>query len=93
MKTSVTVYGGLHYVAPESAFYFQNPRIAGDSLGRLPERLKKPTTRLIERLLEKYRSKNPIYTLSDEDTSIRAAKSVLKSVTVESGKLIVEIGV
>ena len=90
---TIAIFGEISYNANEGAFYFTNPQIKEMNFEQLPPQFETPAQKGAELLLGKYLSNNSVYTLSDEETGTRAAKSVLKSVTVKDGKLQVEIGI
>lgn len=88
---TVTSHGALSYRPEDGAFYYSQPTIDELSFPQLPPQFEAPVRELTETLLAQYVQAKPIYTLSG-DTKSKAARLVLKSVTVRDGKLLVELG-
>jgi len=86
------ISGDLSYDAAQGAFYFKNPQVKTLHFEDLPQKFEEPARGGAEQLLSKYLASNSIYTLSSDELGSHAAKSVLKSVTVQDGRLHVEIG-
>ena len=89
---TMTISGKVAYRAEEAAFYFLEPSIDEVAIEQLPPAMDQPVRKAASKVLTKYLTENPVYTLSDEDSKIKAAKMLLKSVAVEDGKLKVELG-
>src|SRR5205085_2623726 len=89
---TLVVDGKLTYRPQEASFYYGDPTIKQLTFPHLPPGLETPVRNVAEALMAKHLQANPIYTMMDGDGKSRAAKSVLKSITVRDGKVVIEIG-
>lgn len=89
---TIVVRGAISYQPEKAAFFYSNPTLHELTFPQLPPQFETPVRELAEALLAKHLQANPIYTLPDSDLKSRAAKLVLKAVTVRDGKLEIELG-
>lgn len=89
---SVTADGKVRYVPTDGAFYLDAPRIQSITLEGLSSGLKKQIESLAGPLMEAAVPTVPLYRLDPADTRQALAKTVLRSVEVREGRLIVRIG-
>ena len=90
---TVTASGKLEYRSDEGAFFVLEPRIDEVNFARKPPpELEKAIRRVAAQALKKYLGSHAVYTLSDEDSKSKAAKWLLKSVTIQDGEMLVVFG-
>lgn len=90
---TVTASGKLEYRSGEGAFFVLDPRIDEVNFDRKPpSELEKAIREVAAQALKKYLSSQAVYTLSDEDSKSKAAKWLLKSVTIRNGEMLVVLG-
>ena len=91
-KGTALVSGGLRY-APESAsFYFTDAKIEELQISGVPEKYSEQVTKYGSEILAAYLEKKPVYTITEDNLEMRAAKLLLKDVRAETGVLVVELG-
>ena len=90
----VEATGAVRYEPKSGEFFLDSPtvRVVDLTLVRLAERDKPKAEKLVERGLQEFFSKMPIYRLDDKDSKFVFARRVLKSMKVQNGKLEVELG-
>ena len=87
------ITGSLRYNSQEGAFYLTDPVISSMHVNRVKKSMQPEIKKLAQTAITKNMTKQPIYKLNDEDAKQKLAKSALKSVSVNDGKLIVEFGI
>lgn len=92
IESRATVMGGLRYDPSEAALYLDEPEIAELQLGSLQpenaERLRSLTESVMRRALSVF----PVYRLDRRTLGEFATEHVLRSVAVEDGRLLIELG-
>jgi hypothetical protein len=91
-KGVVQIEGDVDYVPAEGRFYFTNGSVKDLEVAALPAEYKEPVLTLINEAARENLAKVELMTLNEADLKERAAKYLLKSVKVKSGKLEVVIG-
>ncbi len=86
------IRGTLVYNAMEGTFYFSQPTVVNLVVDKVPEKLTPKIQSIAQLAAANVLSNRPVYTLKDENLKHTLAKSVLKSVEVKNGKLIVTLG-
>lgn len=89
---SLKIIGALEYHADEGAFYFKDPQIVSLESQNISAKMLPKVTELAQLAVQEFMSSEPVYRLRDDDLKQQFAKSMLQSVTVEKGKLIIELG-
>ena len=88
---SVDFTGTLSYVASEAAFYFKNPVIEKLKINNLPEQYVPDIKQITQLAFTQAMATYPVYTLRDDDLRQKYVKSVLESIAVNDGKLLVTL--
>ncbi|QDU94244.1 DUF1439 domain-containing protein [Lignipirellula cremea] len=89
---TVTVYGDLRYEPATGELFYKNATITDLQLADLPVEHTRPAREVVEKLVARYLDQTPIYTIDAKQFSGNLTKALLQSVTVENGKLYVELG-
>ena len=90
---TVTASGKLEYRSGDGAFFVLDPKIDEVNFEKKPPpELEKAVRQVAAQALKKYLSTQAVYTLSDEDSKSKAAKWLLKSVTIRNGEMLVVLG-
>ncbi|WP_028293342.1 DUF1439 domain-containing protein [Oceanobacter kriegii] len=87
----VKIAGELVYNADRGTFYLKKPKILSMDSSHISVGNQAQVKSVIEPLASKYLERKPVYTLDDEDLKQKLAKAVLKSVTVQDNKLVLEL--
>ena len=87
------ITGSLGYNSKEGAFYLTDPIITSMHVDRLKKSMQPEIKKLAQTAITKTMTTQPIYKLNDENAKQKLAKSALKSVSVNNGKLVVEFGI
>ena len=88
----VEVDGALQYRPENGELFVVNPRVRQLQIAELPERYRGPAQEVVSKMVKHYLSSVLIYQLKQDDFKHSLARLVLKSVRVEEGNLVVEIG-
>ncbi len=88
----LSVTGELIYDGDNGAFYIKDPNVQEVEVGTLPRDASTPLSAAAEKLIGKYLSENPIYTLDDDNLIAKAAKALLKSVEVKDDAIHITLG-
>lgn len=91
-KGTALISGGLKYVPDTASFYLTDARIETLQITDIPEKYSEQVTKYGSEVLAAYLEKKPVYTITDDNLEMRAAKLLLKDVRAETGALIVELG-
>jgi len=83
--------GELRYEPKTGGFYLDKVQVKELRISDLPPIFTIPVNKLIEQALKEYLAKRPFYKLNQDDFNQALAKSLLKDVKIENGKLIAEI--
>jgi hypothetical protein len=92
IRGALDISAGIRYAPDQGAFYLTEPTIERADVQGIPPRYAKPVNALLSKVLGEYCAGHPIYTLKASDVKQRAAKLVLKNVTVENRELVVTLG-
>lgn len=86
--------GEVRYDAAKGELFLDSPGVKVENLDLkgLPERYQKPAHDLLENALREYLARNPIYRLPEQDTKLFSARRNLKSLRIEDGTLLIELG-
>ncbi|MBL1276372.1 MAG: DUF1439 domain-containing protein [Ectothiorhodospiraceae bacterium] len=87
------ITGSLSYNKERGELYFKDPKIVKLDIAKVPKSIIPNIKSLAQSVAGKALEKRPVYKLKDDDVKQKLAKSVLKSITVENGKLLVVLGV
>jgi hypothetical protein len=82
----------VRYEASEGALYFDDPTISKFDVNGLSSSTREIVARAAQPLLQGYLRRVPVYKLKKGDLKQELAQSMLKSVTVKNGKLVVVVG-
>jgi len=85
--------GDLEYRHKTGEFYLRDPKIVSLDIYDLPPEVIKPVQLGLQQLMRQSLPVILVYKLKDDDLKQRMAKSVLSSVAVRKGKLILELSV
>ncbi|BFM13544.1 hypothetical protein R50072_36970 [Simiduia litorea] len=90
---SLDLSGGVTYVSEGGQFFLIDPVIESLSVQGLADNITPKVSKALEKALNEYFSKNPIYTLKKADLKQAAAYAVLKEVAVEGKELVIYLGI
>ena len=91
-KGTALVSGGLKYVPDSASFFLTDAKIETLEITDVPEKYSEQVTKYGSEILAAYLTKKPVYTITDENVQMTAAKMLLKDVRAETGALVVELG-
>jgi hypothetical protein len=83
------ISGNISYEMQDGSFYLNNPKLTKLEIDQIPERFHEKVRELGQYALDNSVPHRPLYTLSDDDVQQQMVKSTLKSVSVNSGKVII----
>ena len=83
--------GELRFDSEEGSFYLDKLTVIEISGSDLPENVSSKLNQVVEKLVGKYLTENPIYTLDDENTSEKLAKALIKSFTVKKDAIAITL--
>jgi len=86
---STKIVGDISYKKETGSFYLYKPKIAHIEIDQIPAQFHSNIKDLAQLALSNSISKKALFTLKDNNEQQRLAKSVLQSVTVAPGKLVV----
>ena len=89
---NVEADGELQYKPENGELFVFNSRVHQLQIPELPDRYRGPVQEVVARAVKHYLSSVLIYQLKQDDFKHSLARLVLKSVRVEEGNLVVEIG-
>lgn len=87
-----TVSGRVRYEPGEGAVYLYDPAVSELKIEKLPEKGLGPVRGMIEDQLRADWAKQPIHTFQARNMQEIAAKLLLKSIAIQNGLLIIEVG-
>ena len=90
-RTKIT--GNISYKKETGEFYFYNPTIAQIEIDQIPSEFHSNIKELAQYALTSATRNKPIFQLKNDDPQQKMAKSVLKSVEVVPGKILVTLAV
>lgn len=90
---TIDASGGVEYRRESGEFFLTDPVIENLAIQGIPEKHTDKVKEAASKLLTKWYSENPIYSLSSLDTKRAAAKMLLKSVLVENKELVITLGI
>ncbi len=82
----------VRYEPAEGAFYFDNPKISRFEIEGLTPGTQEQVARVAKPLIEEYLRRVPVYHLKSGDIRQDLARTVLKSVFIKQGKLLIVVG-
>ena len=85
------IMGNIRYKSETGSFYLNNPKIAHIEVDQIPEQYHSNIKELAQMALTNTMTNRALFTLRDDNKQEKLAKSVLKSVTVNSGKIIINL--
>jgi len=88
---NINITGTLSYNNKNGTFYFKDPVINEMNVDNVAEKYQSSIKDLAQDSIVKAMSTRPVYTLRDDNEKHTLAKSVLKSMMVKNGILIVEL--
>ncbi len=89
----VDASGGISYVSEKGEFYLTDPIIENFEIQGVPTKYMDKVNKALTKALAEYYNENPVYTLRSTDVKQAATRMVLKKVIVESGELVVTLGI
>ena len=87
------IIGNISYKKETGEFYFYKPTIAHIEIDQIPSQFHSNVKELAQYALSSAIKNKPIFTLKDDDPRQKMAKSMLKSVEVVPGKILVTLAV
>lgn len=87
----VSFTGTLNYDANQGAFYFHNPVIEKLEIDNLPEQYAADMQQITQLAVSSAMAAYPVYKLQNDDLRQKYVKSVLESIAVHDGKLVVTL--
>lgn len=87
------ITGAVSYKKQDGSFYLHNPKLTQLEIDQIPAQYYAKAQELGQYALDNTMSNRPLFTLSDEDMKQKMAKSMLQSVTVKNGKLLIVLEV
>lgn len=85
------IVGNISYKKETGEFFVYKPTIAEIQIDQLPDQLQSNVKELAQYALNSSIKNKPIFTLEDSNPQQKMAKSMLKSVEVKPGKLVVTV--
>lgn len=85
------VTGSLSYEPTQGAFYFKQPKISELEIDNLQQQFAPKVKELTQQVISKTMENYPIYTLDDNDTQQKLAKSMLQSLQVKNQTLFITL--
>jgi len=82
------VMGGISYKKETGSFYLDNPKIAHLEVDQIPAQFHENIKELAQMALSNSMANRALFTLRDENVQEKLAKSVLQSVKIASGKIV-----
>lgn len=95
IQERATAEGSLRYESSTGDLFLDSSKVTlVDSLNPKPREDKKNTLveDIIEKALTEYLSRKPLYRLSDRDSKTIAARRALRSIRIEDGDILIELG-
>jgi len=89
----VGLSSGIRYAAEHGAFFLSDPAVERFTLQGLPAQYADQVQTSLTRSLAEFYAQRPVYVLSDADLKQRAARLMLKQVTILDGEVIVTLGI
>ena len=88
------VEGSVRYESSKGELFLDSPTARLDELdvAGLPEKYRETAGKLIEKALQEYLARMPLYRLKSSDTKMLMVRRVLKSMRVRDGELLIELG-
>ena len=87
------IVGTISYKKETGDFFLYKPTIAQIEIDQIPAEFHSNVKQLAQYALDSSIKNKPIFTLNDDNTQQKMAKSILKSVEVQPGKLLVTVAV
>lgn len=92
-RGTVTASGKISYRSDEGAFYILDAAVDEVQFQKSPPAAVDAAIRKIAgQVLNRYLTKNAVYTLSGEDSTSKTARLLLKSISIQNGEMKVELG-
>ena len=89
---TVDASGEIVYVAKKGEFFLSDPVIESIQVQGIPDTYTEKVNKALSKAMSEYYKGHPIFTLSSIDMKQRAAKMILKGVSVEDKELVVTLG-
>ena len=88
------VSGSLRYDSSQGSLYLDQPRalIADLEMADLPEKVRAVASSLLAKGLEECLRREPLYRLNDKDSLMALLRRNLKSLRVQNGEVVIELG-
>lgn len=87
------VHGGIRYESSDGKIYVDDATVTKLQFDNLPKELGGRVTKTVEAVMKKYLAENAVYQLDEKDMTSKLAKSVLKSITINDGALLIKVGI
>lgn len=87
------VEGRISYKKENGSFYLYNPTISHIEIDQVPAQFHSNVKQLAQLALNSSIKGKPIFTLTEDNSQEKLAKSMLQSVKVESGKLLITLSI
>ncbi len=91
LSGAVDLSGSVRYVREEAAFYLADPQVENVRIAGIPDRYANRANQAISNALGAFYKSRPIYTLEGTEAADRAARLLLKDVTVKDEHLVVTL--
>ncbi|MDH5737637.1 MAG: DUF1439 domain-containing protein [Gammaproteobacteria bacterium] len=89
----IMIKGAVRYEKEEGAFYLDRLEVISLESPDIPTALLPKVKNIVQIAAAEWMEKHPIYRLQDGNLKHSIAKSFLKSVSVENGELVIEMGI
>lgn len=83
---------GLKYNPENFSFYLQNPAVESVRIEGIPEKYTQKVSETLREIMQKIFAEIPVYQVQVDELKMKLAKSVLKDLRIENGKVIVVLG-
>jgi len=88
---TTTIAGSITYNPAQGAFHLLNPKVVNLHINGIPEKYQAKIKEMAQTAITAALSNSPLYRLKDSDLKQKLAKSVLESVIIKNGKLLVNL--
>jgi len=88
---TTTITGSITYNPAQGSFHLLNPTVADLHIDGIDEQYQPKIKQMAQTAITNSMANFPLYTLQDNDLKQKLAKSVLESVVISDGKLLVKL--
>jgi phosphoribosylformylglycinamidine (FGAM) synthase PurS component len=88
---TTTITGSITYNPTQGSFHLLNPKVAYLHIDDIDEQYQPKIKQMVQKAISNAMANFPLYKLKDNDLKQKLAKSVLESVVISNGKLLVNL--